>query len=389
MSKRRSIIVAVTVEGVTQAEAARRYGVSKGWVSKLMGRYRVEGDAAFEPRSRRPHTSPTRTSDDVVELIVGLRRTLSAEGLDAGAETIRWHLERHHQVTVSASTIRRRLIDAELITPEPRKRPKSSYVRFAAELPNEMWQTDVTYIALADGDFAEVLGWLDDHSRFSLGLVAHRRVGVATVVTDFTETAAQHGYPASVLSDNGMYYTARFAQGGNTSHNRFETLLTSLGITQKHSRPNRPTTCGKIERLHDTLKRWLRARPTATSLDGLQTLLDEFRHHYNHHRPHTSIGRTTPATAYHRLPRTGPSGSPRTQYRIRHDRVDKTGKVTLRHNSHLYKIGIGRAHAHTPIVMLIEGLDIRIINTHTGQLLRHLTLDTTRTYQPTQNTTNP
>ena len=389
MSKRRAIIVAVTVEGISQGEAARRFGVSKGWVSKLIARWRAEGETAFEPRSRRPRTSPTRISDDVVEVIVSLRRTLTAEGLDAGPETIRWHLQAHHDITVSASTIRRRLIDAGLIEPAPKKRPRSSYLRFEAELPNEMWQTDVTYIELADGSHAEVLGWLDDHSRFCLGMVAHTRVGVATVVEDFHEVAGQHGYPASVLSDNGMYYTARFARGGATSRNRFETLLDTLGIAQKHSRPNHPQTCGKIERLHKTLKRWLTARPPAADPAGLQALLDEFRNHYNHHRPHTSLGRVPPTTAYTRLPKTGPAATPATEYRIRRDRIDKTGKVTLRHNSHLYKIGIGRPHQGTPIIMIITGLDIRIINTTTGELLRHLTLDTTRTYQPIQNTRNP
>lgn len=382
MSKLEAIILAVTVEGRTHAEVAAQFGVSRSWVTRLVGRYRVEGDVAFAPRSRRPKSSPARISDEVVGLIIELRLSLAGQGLDAGAETIRWHLERRHGVSVSASTIRRRLIEAGLIDPQPRKRPRSSYVRFAAELPNQMWQTDVTYVGLADGTKAEVLDWLDDHSRFCLGMVAHHRVGVGTVVDDFTKTAGQHGYPASVLSDNGMYFTARFAQGGATSRNRFEALLDTLGIAQKHSRPNHPQTCGKIERLHQTLKQWLTARPPAADIAELQALLDEFRDTYNHHRPHRSLARTTPADAYTRLPKTGPATSPTTEYRIRHDRVDTAGKVTLRHNSRLYKIGIGRAHARTPILMLIDGLDIRIINTQTGELLRHLELDPTRTYQP-------
>ena len=134
--------------------------------------------------------------------------------------------------------------------------------------------------------------------------------------------------------------------------------------------------------VHQTLKQWLTARPPAADIAELQALLDEFRDTYNHHRPHRSLARTTPADAYTRLPKTGPATSPTTEHRIRHDRVDTTGKVTLRHNSRLYKIGIGRAHARTPILMLIDGLDIRIINTQTGELLRHLELDPTRTYQP-------
>ena len=382
MSKRRSIILSVVVEGLTQAETARLYGVSRGWVSKLIARYRVEGDAAFEPRSRRPKSSPTKTPDDVVALIVGLRRTLTDQGLDAGAETIRWHLQRDHDVAVSASTIRRVLHRAGLIEPAPKKRPKSSYVRFQAELPNEMWQTDMTHVRIADNATVEVLSWLDDHSRYALGVTAHKVVTASVVVASFRETAGQHGHPASVLSDNGMYYTARYARGGRSGPNRFETLLNELGIAQKHSRPNHPTTCGKVERFQQTTKKWLQARPPAATIEELQALLDTFTAHYNHHRPHSSLGRTTPHTAYTRLPKTGPVNDPTIEYRIRRDRVDNYGKITLRYNSRLYKIGIGRAHNGTAITMLIADRDIRIINTTTGEVLRHLTLDPNRTYQP-------
>jgi transposase InsO family protein len=389
MSKRRSIILSVVVEGLSQAETARLYGVSKGWVSKLIARYRLESDAAFEPRSRRPMTSPTRTPTETLELIVELRRTLSGQGLDAGSETIRWHLQHHHNVTVSASTIRRHLTAAGLIEPAPKKRPKTSYIRFQADLPNEMWQTDMTHVRLASGTSIEVLTWLDDHSRYALSVTAHKTVTARAVVASFRKTAGQHRYPASVLSDNGMYYTARYARGGQSGPNRFQTLLAEHGITQKNSRPNHPTTCGKVERFQQTLKKWLRAHPAAATIDELQTLLDTFVEHYNHRRPHTSLAKATPHAAYTRLPKTGPATDPTIEYRIRRDRVDNYGKVTLRYNSRLYKIGIGRAHNATPITMLIADRDIRIIATDTGELLRHLTLDPTRTYRPTGKPRNP
>ena len=382
MSKRRSIILSVEVEGLSQADTARLYGVSPGWVSKLIARYRLEGDAAFEPRSRRPKSSPNATPAATIELIVDLRRTLAGEGLDAGPETIRWHLGEHHREVVSVSTIRRHLITAGLIEPAPRKRPRSSYIRFQADLPNEMWQSDMTHVRLADGTDTEVLSWLDDHARYALNVTAHHTVTTTVVVDDFTKTAGQHGYPAAFLSDNGMYFTARFARGGLSGLNRFETLLAELGIEQKHSRPNHPTTCGKVERFQQTLKKWLAARPPAATIDNLQTLLDEFVDEYNNRRPHRSLGRVTPATAYTRLPKTGPATEPATDYRIRHDRVDNYGKTTLRYNSRLYHIGIGRRHAGTTIIMLINNRDIRILNPATGELLRHLQLDPTRTYQP-------
>lgn len=389
MSKRRSIILAVELEGLSQADVARLYGVSRSWVSKLVARHRVEGDTAFEPASRRPKSSPNATPTDTIELIVELRRTLTKHGLDAGPETIRWHLQQHHGETVSVSTIRRHLVAAGLVTPAPRKRPKSSYIRFQAELPNETWQTDMTHIRLADNTDTEVLTWLDDHSRYALSVTAFSVVNIPAVIASFRVTAGQHGHPASVLSDNGMYYTARFARGGASGPNRFETLLTELGIDQKHSRPNHPTTCGKVERFQQTMKKWLRARPAAATINDLQALLDEFTNHYNQHRPHASLGRATPATAYNRFPKTGPATTPKIDYRIRRDRVDNYGKVTLRYHSRLYKIGIGRQHAGTPITMLIADRDIRIITTNTGELLRHLQLDPTRTYQPTGKPRNP
>ena len=140
MSKARLVITAVVVEGRSQAEVARAYDVSKGWVSKLVARFRSEGEAAYEARSRRPATSPNATPPATVELITDTRVKLSGQGLDAGPDTIAWHLRHHHNMTVSVSTIARVLTRQQLVTPEPKKRPKSSYIRFQAEQPNETWQ---------------------------------------------------------------------------------------------------------------------------------------------------------------------------------------------------------------------------------------------------------
>ncbi len=389
MSKRRSVILSVMLEGKTQAETARLYGLSEATVSRWIVRYRAEGTAAFAPKSRRPKTSPTKVSDVVNKLIVNLRVELDAQGLDAGPETIEWHLKTHHQIDVSVSTIRRRLVAAGLVVAEPRKRPKSSYIRFEADLPNGCWQTDMTHYRLATSEDTEILSWLDDHSRYALNVTAHHRVNGPAVVDTFDETADQHGYPASVLSDNGMYYTARFARGGNSGPNRFERHLINLGVNQKHSRPNHPTTCGKVERFQQTLKKWLRAQQhQPETIDQLQTLLNQFVDLYNNERPHRSLNRATPAAAYKRLPKAEPGDHTNQTYRIRHDTIDKGGTVTLRHEGQLHHIGIGRGHKHTKVVLLIDNLNIRIIATQTGELLRQLTLDTSRDYQP-QNARNP
>jgi transposase InsO family protein len=381
MSKRQAVVLAVTVEGLTQAQAARRYEVSESFVSRLLARWRLEGETAFEARSRRPQRSPTAIDPDVVERIVNLRAELAGKGLDAGPATIAWHLDAVG-ITVSAATIRRRLLAAGLIVAEPKKRPKSSYVRFQADLPNECWQSDFTHWRLADGTDSEILTWLDDHARYALSVTAHRHVTGPIVVATFQDTAAEQGFPASILTDNALVYTTRFA-GGRGGRNPLETVLADLGITHKHSRPNHPTTCGKVERFQQTLKRWLTKQPPAGTLDQLQQHLDRFIDEYNHRRPHSSLARRTPAVVYRLLPKTGPQGTGAgTHHRVRHDRIDKTGAISLRRAGRLHHIGIGRAHAHTPVVLLINDLDIRVIDTTTGELLRHLTLDPTRNYQP-------
>jgi transposase InsO family protein len=245
VSKARLVITAIETEGITQTEAATRYDLSKSWVSKLMARYRAEGEAAYEPRSRRPHTSPNATPAATVDMVLRLRKELTDAGHDAGAETIDWHLRHHHNTALSKATIHRILTRHGTVTPEPKKKPRSSYIRFQAEQPNQTWQSDFTHYRLLDGTDVEVITWLDDHARYALHISAHRRITGPIVADTFREAAGQHGYPASVLTDNGMVYTTRFA-GGRGGRGSLETELRRLHIVQKNSRPNHPTTCGKV-----------------------------------------------------------------------------------------------------------------------------------------------
>jgi transposase InsO family protein len=385
MSKARLVITAVVIEGRSQAEVARDCGVSKGWVSKLVARYRDEGEAAFEPRSRRPHRSPTAIAAETVALIVELRTGLVDQGLDAGCDTIAWHLEHDHGIGVSTSSIHRYLTAAGLIEPEPKKRPKSSYIRFNAEMPNQCWQSDFTHWRLADGTDIEILAWIDDYSRLVLSLSAHSRVTGPIVVDTFRAAIESHGSPASTLTDNGLVYTTRFSGGGRGGLNGFEKELRKRRIIQKNSRPNHPTTCGKVERFHATVKQWLAHQQPAADRVELQAQLDTFVELYNHHRPHRAHPRkATPAAAYTARPKATPGdGTSDPDLRVRHDRIDNYGRVTLRHDGRLHHIGIGLAHTRTPVVLLIAELDIRVLDATTGELLRHLTLDPTRDYQPT------
>ena len=218
MSKPRLVITAVVIEGRSQHEVARAYGVSQGWISRLVARFRREGEAAFEPRSRRPNHSPTAIPPTTVELICQLRRDLTSQGLDAGPDTIAWHLAQHHGISVSTASVSRYLSRAGLVVPTPTKRPRSSYIRFQADLPNECWQADFTHYRLTRHDGrpgcdVEILSWLDDCSRYALSITAHLRVTGPSVVASFRDAVNRFGVPASTLTDNGMVFTTRLAGG--------------------------------------------------------------------------------------------------------------------------------------------------------------------------------
>jgi transposase InsO family protein len=392
MTLNRLLITSVVVENRTVREVAAQYGVSESWLFELLARYRSEGEAAFEPRSRRPHRVPTTTPRETVDLILELREKLIATGLDAGPDTIGWHLGHHHSTVVSRATISRYLTKHGLVTPEPKKKPKSSYIRFAAAMPNETWQSDFTHYRLTrpdgrPGADCEVLTWLDDCSRYALSVTAHDRVTGPIVLATFRQAVAEHGIPASTLTDNGMVFTTRLA-GGKGGRNHLETELRRLNVVQKNGRPNRPTTQGKVERFQQTMKKWLRAQPDQpTTTDDLQTRIDAFVAKYNNHRPHRSLDhRATPATVYTNRPKATPANGARdddTHDRVRHDKVDKAGKITWRYQGQMYSIGIGRTRTGTRVIVLAQDLQIRIVDATTGELLRELVLDPTKRYQGT------
>ncbi|GAA2248369.1 hypothetical protein GCM10010401_22780 [Rarobacter faecitabidus] len=296
------IVQAVLDQGLSHAQAAAKYGVTRQWVHRLVTRYQAAGLEGLAPRSKAPHHRPGRTPEQVRELVLALRRELTSQGADAGPETIRWHLHNEGAQVPAVSTIRRILHDAGLVTPAPQKRPRSSYIRFEADLPNECWQSDITHWHLADHTRIEILDFLDDHSRYLL----HIRAAAAFTGTDVAQTLHQlidqYGPPASTLTDNGLVFTTRFARFKG-SRGGFEKLLQTYGITQKNGRPGHPQTQGKIERFHQTLKRWLAAKPRPQNLTELNTWLTQFQTWYNTARPHRAIGRKTPHQAYTALPK--------------------------------------------------------------------------------------
>jgi transposase InsO family protein len=377
MSKPQVIVLSVVHQGLTKAEAARRYAVSWQWVHTLVTRYQQGGLEALEPRSRRPRSNSRTTADPIRDRIVELRKQLDADGLDAGPVTIASHLAAEGVTAPSTSTIRRVLHGAGLITPAPKKRPRSSLRRFVADQPNECWQSDFTHWQLADGADVEIIDWLDDHSRLLLSLTAFRRVTGEHVIASFTANVNEYGLPASTLTDNGSVYTSRFTGG----RNGFEYLLFTLRIQQKNGHPGHPQTQGKIERFHQTLKKWLAKQPPAADLPALQRQLDIFRELYNQHRPHRALGGLAPHAVYHATPKALPAGTSVGQhFRVRLDHVDNGGKISLRRAARMHHLGVGYAHRGQPAIVLIDATEATVVHRDTGEVLSSHDIDPTRTY---------
>jgi transposase InsO family protein len=382
MSRARVAVLKVVSEQLSATEAAAEYGYSRRHLHRLLARYREEGPDALESRSRRPASNSAATPEPVRERVIELRRHLIATGLDGGPVTIAWHLDHEGLRAPSTSTIRRILHQAGLITPQPRKRPRSSYARFEAAQPNEMWQSDCTHWRLADGTDVEVLNWLDDHSRYLLSCSAHRPVTGDDVVAVFLANVGQYGAPASTLTDNGSVYTSRFTGGRNA----FEYLLPILGVRQKNGSPGHPQTQGKIERFHQTLKRWLQARPAASTIPDLQRQLEEFQDHYNEQRPHRALDRSTPGNAYRATPKAAPAdGRPHRHYRLRYDRLDTKGRMTMRRAGRMHHLGIGTKHARKRVLALADDHQITVCDLATGEVLSVHLIEPNKTYWRNQN----
>jgi transposase InsO family protein len=374
----RYIVDAVVLEHRSPTELARNHRISRSRIYQLVQKFREGGYASLEPRSRRPKSCSHQVETKVQKLIVKLRRELTEAGHDAGPETIHFHLSASLVEVPSVATIWRILKRNGLIAPQPHKRPKSSFIRFEAQLPNETWQLDSTPWQLADDSPVEILNFLDDKSRLALASKALVTVKSADPVHVLHSASNTFGLPASILSDNAAVFTGRTRRGKVL----LELELERLGIVFKHSTPYHPQTCGKVERFHQTLKRFLRKQPSAGSLAELQFQLDAFRDYYNNRRPHRALKRQTPMAVFNSLIKAKPTEQPAPlDHRVRHDKIDSFGKVTIRYLGRLRHIPVGVAHKNRKVSLLVAGPDVRIITTD-GELIRALTLDPNRNYQP-------
>jgi transposase InsO family protein len=372
MDIRMAAALAGQIENV--AQFCRDSGISRETFYKYRRRFRDEGLAGLQELSRRPRRCPGQTPVEIEDLIVLRRKQLIEDGLDHGAQSIAWSLQREGVAVPSVSTVWQILTRRGAILAQPQKRPKSAIKRFCFDRPNECWQSDWTGWTLADGTAAGIAGSLDDHSRYTVGLRACAGdADTALVWAVILAGIDECGIPSMSLSDNGIVYTGRF----HAHESAFETNLRALGVRTINSAPFHPQTCGKIERYWQTLKKWLAARDPATTIDDLNTQLEQFRSFYNHHRPHRALRGATPAEAFHATAKARPADRPVPAPVVisRHTVGATSGYIFVAP----YKVNVGLRWGGHECDVIRDGQHITILSG--TKLVRSFTADPTRSYQ--------
>jgi transposase InsO family protein len=379
-------MAAALAQGVDDVAAfCRAQGISRQSYYKWKKRFEREGLDGLRERTRRPNTVPNATPGEVEDAVVRARKELAEGGEFNGPFSIADRLAAQGVSPVpSRATIARILGRRGQVRPQPRKRPRSSYRRFQAARPNEMWQSDWTEWHLTEADGTRrpvaIAGTLDDHSRLLVGIAAGHGDGTGELVWAVMAAAiGAHGVPMSSLTDNGLCYTTARRTGMRPAG--FEANLAALGCQSIASSPYHPQTCGKIERFWQTLKKWLHARESTHGLYGDLTTLNRdlavFAEHYNTRRPHRALSGRTPATAFTATVKARPAKRPLpASTQIYRTHASTGGTVTVGP----FHVSIGARYKQLAVTAIRDGNFIAIFAGDT--LLRTLTADPTRRYQP-------
>lgn len=361
-------------EKVNVARFCREHGVSRGTFHHYVARFRVEGVDGFTRRSTAPHHHPTALGEQVGEAVLRTRKELAEAGLDNGPISIRWRLQDAGFTPLpSRVSIYRILLDRGQIVAQPRKRPRRRR-RFEYADPNGCWQIDGLEYYLADGTKACIIQILDDHSRLDVG--CHAATGETTheTLAALEQAFAGHGLPARLLSDNGLAFSGKHrGYLADTEH-----ALAKHGIQAIASTPRHPQTCGKNERAHQTLRKWLAARPTPDTLPELQALLENYRQIYNNRR-HQGIGGQTPQQRYDTTTKATPNTTRRAPAGIATRPVASNGVVRL----HGCSIILGHDWANTTATLHWQGDRVTVFVGDT--IARELILDRSVRYQRLNN----
>lgn len=278
----------------------KEHDITRNTFYKILKRARTQGvDAALEPLSRRPKTSPNTTSETVKDQAVAVRKSLEAAGWDHGPISVHDRMIRLGMTPPSIATLAKIFQERALVVPAPQKRPRSAFKRFRYPMPNACWQLDATEYTLEYGAKIVVFQLLDDYSRLMIASLAARSENSHDALKVFMKGIKAYGVPQRMLSDNGDALNP--IRKGVTS--QLVAYANSLGVATITSRPGRPTTQRKNERVHGTLFKRLNRLHFAKDLSALQEQLDEFDQYYNHERGHQSLeNRCTPYEAYTSMP---------------------------------------------------------------------------------------
>lgn len=357
-------------EKINISRFCREHGVSRGVFHKYVARFRAEGAEGFTRRSTAPHRRPTTLPASVAEAVLRARKELDDQGWDNGPISIRWKLENAGVTPLpSQSAIYRILREHGQIIPEPRKAPRTRR-RFEYADPNGCWQIDGMEYHLAGGEKVCIIQILDDHSRLEVGTYAADSENSTSTWAAMQQAFAGYGLPVKVLSDNGLAFS-----GKHRGHMvELERHLAAAGVEAMASSPYHPQTCGKNERAHQTLRKWLAKQPAPETLEALQHLLDLYRQEYNNRR-HQGIGGQTPQQRYDATTKAAPTGGPAARSGITQRPVSTTGVVAFSGCS----IVLGRAWAGHTATIYWQGDRVTIVINDT--VARQLTLDRSVRYQ--------
>lgn len=370
--------VAAFVDGkqVNVAARCRELKVSRETFYKYVARFRARGVEGFFPDSRRPLTSPTRLPVELEDLLVRVRKEQAEAGWDYGATGVLLQLQDQpglwpaDRAWPSRATINRVFEARGLLAKVPQRRPRRRSRRFARTEVNALWQFDGFETPLADGTRAVVLHLSEDCSRADLALQAARSENGSDVIATFRIAVARYGLPAQLLTDNGTAFSGR--RRGFIGE--FDRYLTDLGVRPITSRVSHPQTCGKNERAHQRVQKWLARRPRPRDLSALQDLLEEYRESYNN-RPNAVLDGLRPHQRFDLGPVVGPDPDRLTRTHVTTHRVSASGGIGL--SGHL--IGLGRRHKGRPAIVFRTGdhIVVFIEDTYLGELL----IDPDRRYQ--------
>lgn len=366
------VMAEVEASRLSVTAACAQLQISRQTYYKWRRRFAQEGPRGLIERSRRPRRSPASTPAAMVELIVATHAWLNREGWDDGALSIYYRLLAKALQPPAARTIHRVLVRQGLISPQPNKRRRSSYRRFQFPATDDCWQIDAFEHTLSDGAVVVVFELKDDCSRFLLHAHAWPAEDTMGAWVCLSEAIGRYGRPRMLLSDNSLAFTGRRVNTIVLA----ERNLIALGIKPIHSSANHPQTCGKIERGHQTIQRWLAKRPPAATLTELQHQLEQYREQFNQ-RPHQALSGATPLQQRTSSRRLDPSGSPDVGYPVivTTPTANRDGAIKVARAV----IALGHEYRHQP--MLVFNTNDRLLVFYRHHLVRALTIDRSRTYQ--------